>query len=436
MSNELPNPPMPANPTEQTKSSKNKKLLIIVALVFLCLIIIVLVVLYILLSNSASNNNLGNNPSSSANDTQTNTDQNPQQQTNQPEAVDNKIYYVQGNNIYSYDVDSHTSTELTNYPANPQNTPAYDSNGTELPSIDIRSLQVIDGDNVGFTKCATVTGNFGCGVFTINVNSGSVTSKKTLGNSDYLLVSGFSSTTKFAYLYTTDTKWVLKSNDNGSESTLENINIEAYGRGGFVEDSEKIRFSPDGTKMFEISTSSPRDPMDFNVYIYNLATNTTQTIEHATQPEWLNDSVIVYRQYNNSSTTTNGIYSYNVDDASSTQITGISSTSYNPSVLTGSNMIIYSDNSNHKVYVYDLDTNTNTQVATNAKDGFWISDTKLAFTELQACVNEEDCPMEGVGSLIDKSFDTYNLDTSSKTVTPLNITSVGGASWMTSKYGN
>lgn len=323
------------------------------------------------------------------------TEQEVQQEEEEVEIgiAQNKVFYIKDTNIYSYDVVSKETEQHTSYPANPTSTPATDESGNPIPSISLTSISVIDDNTLGFGKCEIVTGDFGCGLFTLNLETEVVSTVKELGNDDHLSVVDFFSSTKFAYEVRQDDQWFVAYVNGASTVNLEDISIEnEYGRGGFVGDSNKIRFSPDGTKLLHISTSSPRNSMDFNTYVYTLADSSKVKISKSTHPKWLNDSSVVYVKYG----TPSGMYVYDLTTSTSSKIEAISDGVYGPEVLTPT-LFAYTDYTNKSVKKYDVTLGAVSNVADSAVFGFWVNDQYVVYEAVgtcpagdEACLNEQE----------------------------------------------
>ncbi|MFH1560976.1 MAG: hypothetical protein ABID04_00110, partial [Patescibacteria group bacterium] len=253
-----------------------------------------------------------------------------------PGLATGKVFYTNENNIFAYDTENKQVSKLTDYPQNEDYSPAYDESGKQKPNISIKSVRVIDKNNIGFGKCEIITGDFACGLYVLDLETRQVVEKKKLNKEELLLVSDWYGTDRFSYL-TSGEKWRLYLDTSGGSKVLEEL-TGAYGRGGFVEDSEKIRFSPDGKYVLQISTSSPRAAEDFNVYIYTVGFDVKTVLSNATQPEWIDDNKIVYRRYNGGG---DGLYVYDVLDQTQKKIQGVKDDSYFPEVLSGEDKILY-----------------------------------------------------------------------------------------------
>ncbi|OGC50800.1 hypothetical protein A2716_02065 [candidate division WWE3 bacterium RIFCSPHIGHO2_01_FULL_40_23] len=329
--------------------------------------------------------------------------------------VTGKIFYPKDNNIFSYDTKSKEITKWTSYPKNKSSSPAYDEKGKQIPDIEIRHIKVVDGATLGFVKCGIVKGDFGCGLYTLNLETKEISERKKLSNDLFVLTAGFSLPNKFSYLVSaiiTGEKWQLFFFNDGLLKTLEDVSTGSYGRGGFIEDSEKIRFSKDGKYLLQISTSSPRNPSDFNVYVYNLSDFSKQVISGATQPEWLDDKTIVYRKYEKKG---DGLYLYNITTKTQRKIEGIDEASYSPSVLTGSNKILYTVYPDKQIWLYDFTTKKNSKVLDKAIFGSWVTPTKIIYEEIELCNGKVDCGGM-MGEYETKSISVFDLETKVKDV--------------------
>ena len=104
--------------------------------------------------------------------------------------------------------------------------------------------------------CAIVGGDWGCGIYSLNLNTKDITLLKKFDKNTELMDVGFYSTIKFGYLAIYNNQnnaqsyWMLNLYDSGNETTFQNFKIGAYGRDGFPNDSQKIRFSSNGRYFF------------------------------------------------------------------------------------------------------------------------------------------------------------------------------------------
>ena len=67
--------------------------------------------------------------------------------------------------------------------------------------IAISDVQVIDADTIGFGKCAIVTGNYGCGMYTLDLDTNTLSERYALQSYKMLMLSGWYDVDTYAYLY-------------------------------------------------------------------------------------------------------------------------------------------------------------------------------------------------------------------------------------------
>lgn len=423
--------PIPAAAVVATKPNKGMMCLIGIVIVLLVALIIGLVALfiYLLQNNAKGTASTGNPPASSPQQGNANNGNANVQPIPEPPVAgiaDGKAFYISENNIYSYDVATTDVEQWTVYPANPTSTPAYDADGVQIPSISIQSLRVIDSNTIGFGVCAIITGDFGCEIDTIDLTTGDITNRKNLNYDQYLLSLGFDTAERFAYLAESSATWELLFDDSGVMQTLESLSAGAYGRGGFVEDSQTIKFSNDGLHMLHISTSSPRDVTDFNIYVYDLAAGTSTVITNGTQPDWFDNDRIIFRTYNSAAPAGNGISIYTLSTDTVARIDAIGTDSYAPQILDGTK-VLYTDFQNTQIWIYDVDTSTTSMLVDNAVGAKWLNTNQFIYTNTQPCADPDMCMMnyESVSASL------FNLDTMTSELLPIDVSS---SYWITTLY--
>jgi len=389
--------PMPTAP----KSASSPKNLTAIGLVVV-VVSLILVIVYLLLKDSNYFSNSYGQNNQNPNQTSPTPSQTSVQSTPEPTGIaTNKVFYVKDNNIFSYDVETLVTDQWTTFGANPKKSPTYDSNGNQIPNISIVGLSLVDPNTLGFGQCSIIINNFGCSLSTINLATKAISLKKSLNNDEYLLALDFHTADTFAYLVDGKTKWRLAFVEaNTTVSYLQDIPANVYGRGGFKEDSLKMRFSNDGKYLFEIATSSPIDSTDFSVYVYNLFDGTNQKIENATQPAWLDNKKIIFRRYQDG-----GFFIYDADTKASTQITGIGADGFEPHTLRNQSKVLYHLNNTAVVHEYDLSTNTDKLLISNAMNALYVNDSKLVFNEMKPCTPDECMEATGWQSSAIKIFD-------------------------------
>jgi len=320
-------------------------------------------------------------------------------------AID-KVFYTKDNNIFSYDISTEETLKCTDYTKNKDYYPAYDETGEQIPDIEISDIKVIDENTVGFSKSESVKGDFGFGIYTLDLKTKEITSKKKLEGDMMILALDFASPDKFSYVIDSSKEWQQLLFDNGDLQILQELTPQIYGRGGIIEDCTEIKFSPDGKYVLQIETSSPRSVEDFNVYVFNLSDSSEQVITGATQPEWLDNSTIVYRKYEKDG---DGLYLYSLKTNINEKIDGINKSSYKPEVLTGTSKVLYTVYPGKQIWLYDVNTGENIKILDNALYGYWVNHEKIIYYEL-----DPDSEMDEMGGYDFKSVSLFDLETKSK----------------------
>ncbi|HLD11581.1 MAG TPA: hypothetical protein VJB91_01610 [Patescibacteria group bacterium] len=316
------------------------------------------------------------------------------------------IFYVEDNALLSYDL---TTKQKKTWIPKPTGT-------TNLVSY--KGLRLIDDTTLGFGRCSTKTGDFGCALYVLDLTNGEETKVKGLDTKTLLDSLDFFTSKTYAYLAVTDTAWQLFISDDGTVSTLEDLPQSLGGRGGFLEDSNMMRFSPDGKSLMHISTSSPRDSTDFTVHFYDLSTGKKKVLDNATQPSWLDNTHIVYRNYSGSES--GGLYLYDLNTQETTKVSGSTKSSYHPEVLKGTNKVLSYEYDPKEVRIYDLEKNTQTAIATQTISGFWVTPNVVAYTKTKPCTDECMGPID----YTPVSLATYDLSSQKEgAVLPIDATS-------------
>ncbi len=313
--------------------------------------------------------------------------------------AEGKVFYSEDENIFSYDTETQEVEKWTNYPQD------------DLPaSTGVSDIKVIDENTLGFGRCSGASGYRDCGLYLLDLKTGEVTQKLELDETYHLSRSCWFSKDKLAYLVTTDDKWRLYLTDGSSTRLLVDLENTPYGRGGFVEDSSKLEFSPDGSRLFHISTGSPRAIVDLTTHIYNASTGEElAVIENSTQPDWLDDQRIVFRRYDADASSENGLYVYIVGSGRETKFSGVTETAYRPEVLPGTDQVLYEDNPEKQLWLYDVSSKESTLVVENALSGFWLSPTQVVYSNVTSCGGE--C---GMVDYEVESIDIYDLSLGQK----------------------
>lgn len=317
------------------------------------------------------------------------------------------VYAVRGTNIVALNLNGEAPVQLTNYPESPP-VPSDDSAAIGR----IENLHVIDRKTLGFSRCVTVTDNFGCTIHTLNLVDNSVSTILALEPAQNLLSLDIASPYRYGYLIQTDTNWQLVVHDREKVRILEDLSSTQFGRGGFVEDSDVLSFSPDATYLMQISTSSPRDPADFNIYVYNVSGKTKTVISEATQPVWFNNHTIAYRKYQNG-IGGDGLWMYDVTSQKNEKVQGVEKDAYRPQVLPGKPVILYERYPAKQTMAFTLQTNSNELIAASTVFPVWIDDTTIAATVIQSCAPTDDSC--GISDYLEKAVGIYTLPAKTKT---------------------
>lgn len=325
--------------------------------------------------------------------------------------VENKNFYIKDNNIFSYDILTKQVDQWTSY--------------SSEDKYELKTLKIIDGYTLGFIRGY----GFDDTLNTINLKTKEITKRKKFATGEeFSGVIGFATATKFAYTYQTDeNKWFLSLYDDGSVKDLEETTVlVAYGRGGVVEDSYEIIFSPDQKYLLYISTSNPAGgDEDFNIYVYNLEEGKKDIIKNATQPQWLDNDLIVYRKFiyddeNHIRRKGDGLYVYNTKTGTSEKIRGVADSARTPNVLHGTKKIVYRVNPDFdpdvwlrpdlEIWLLDYESGENRKILDSAAFPTWLNENNIAFTILEEC---DDC-MYGT----DFSEGAF-FDLNTNTITPI-----------------
>lgn len=307
------------------------------------------------------------------------------------ENKNNKFFYVKDNNIWARDLATGLSKQLTNYPKN--NTPSYDENSAPTPYISINNIFNINDINISFSSCAVFTGDFGCGIYMLDLKTLAIKEMLKLNKDSLLLDVGFFSIDKFAYLYSEDSdlvehdNWIFAIYHNG-EIKLLDYPYTAFGRGFHPEDTKKISFSKDGNFVLQIATDSPIAMFDFNTYLYDLKNDKKIIIPNSTQPSWLNDTQIIYKGFDAKLNIGTGLYIYDTVSDESSKITDISATGGFPNVLKD-NRIIYKDKGD--IWLYDFNIKESRKLLISATVFSVINDVKFSYVDVIPCNGKENC---------------------------------------------
>lgn len=306
-----------------------------------------------------------------------------------------KIFFVEEKNIFMIDKLGADKTQITNFPSTDFGYPQH--------------LQVIDDEYLGFYKCDTKTGDFNCGIYRVSIV---IKQPERIVREDAdKLILQLAWYDRNTFAYTVSGKpaenWWIYLFKGGEKKTIEEIRGEPYGRGGYIEDSDKLAFSPDGTKIIHIATSSPRNGQDFNVYVFDLHGNSLARIENATQPAWLDNKMVIFRRKGE------GLFGFDIFSKREKKFEGTSNNAYNPRVLRGLSKVVYWVNEgNGQVWFLDALTGKNEMLLNNASDPLWISKEEILVSENRKCLEDDPCMWR---DFVSTAISVFNISSKSKT---------------------
>ncbi len=317
-------------------------------------------------------------------------------------AENSELFYVQDQTqIYSYDAAAKKVTQWNNGSA---------QTGVEgHPDTDIENLKRIDANTLGFSRCDVVPDDYNCALYTLDLRSNQVSKRKAFGPDDLLNSVGWGGINKVGYINTAGKKWEMVVQDGRNKIVLKTIEDAMGGRGGSREDSRAIKFSPSSNKVFYIDTAPPDTGVDYTVYIYDLKTNQKLEIAEATQPAWLSDNEIVYRDINDQV-----LKVYNLGTQSSQSLPGAKQDAFYPQVLKNSGKILYETYPEKEAYVFNTQTDKNEKIADMAQGPVWISEKLIAYEELEPCPASGCEESYGGEPIHERSVVIFNLDSKQK----------------------
>jgi len=323
-------------------------------------------------------------------------------------AADMPLFYAVGNELWMRD-SAGTATRILTTGAN-----------------GFYRVQGYDASHLGYYRCDTVTGDFGCAVYSLNWKTDAETKLWTAAATDYVQQTAFSDSDTWAILNENSagstTNWKLILHDGVTVITLfEESTNEGYGRGGYVEDSSVLAFSPDGTYIMHIATSSPRNLGDFRVYVYDLSGTRVTEIPDATQPVWISDTEILYRD----KVADKGAV-WTVTTGEKSVIASIPAHAYRYLLHPdGKRVAFFTDAGIGEAWVYTIADRSAVKVGTTLLDATWAYNSYLVGNRAEACpVGGCDMPYYGD---INVTNDIINLKTTDGTTAAVDLGTGGRA---------
>lgn len=299
--------------------------------------------------------------------------------------VENKLFYSENNNLFSYDIDTHERIKWTDF--------------KKKDNASLTVSNVMDNNEVFFDFS---DGEGTKKLYRINLETKEKKEIKNFGK-DVPFTAGVldvHSENKFVYQLhyhyeeevTRDYNWSLVLFENGNERTL------SVGDGGgrhdsFVDSSE-AQFSEDGNYLFYIGTMVYQQDKEmygtFQISVYDLNSDTEKIIVDATHPTWLDNENIVYVSLENPSfmkPKTEAFYLYNVKTGTTEKLIDLGELA-GKGIIYGESLIYI--NQPKEIWRYNFQTEENTNVYTNVSElvkmisnVYKITDNKLIYSTQQ-----------------------------------------------------
>lgn len=374
---------------KEDRDKKKKRILIAIILITSIIILIVCGVIYLVLKG----NEKGKEKDEGGEQEQEEIEEEEKEEETEteedveddiPAYLEGKIIYVKDNNIYIADKYGKSSSKLTDY--------------SEESIDNIRDLHLTVEDKLGFSRCEVTTGDFGCKIYLLDIETKEVRVLKRLGKD--MLISQVAIINEEKYAYSTNSTIYLY--EDGNHKELVNFEVPNLGgRGGVLGDSSRLEFSPDQTKLLHIDTGATRKDgeniSEFVIYVFDLEGKQLDKVEDATQPVWKDDTTIVYRTLVGGEDTNELLFERDIIKGKSTLLksacpplydkNGVSipyDGPYDPLVL-GDRLIywgIYSEAFNYgKSYIYDISEDKRTELAGNIAYVIWLSESEIIYAK-------------------------------------------------------
>ncbi|MCB9803585.1 hypothetical protein H6763_02025 [Candidatus Nomurabacteria bacterium] len=279
------------------------------------------------------------------------------------------LFYIKDYDIYSYDFDTGAEQLLVD-------------NSEDV--MNVGRIDVIDIGTIGFGSCETVTDDFGCALYTYDLESGSLNTVRELGPDEFMMEYDFFDPDTYVYVAETTVLTVYYVDGVSVEVADEVTDGEVYGRGGFEDDDQTMRFNNDGTRFYDISTSSLRSSMDFTIYVYDTSDLSRIMIENSTHPEWIDTDRLIYKSGD-------GLMTIDLRTNEAVSVTPVGQSAFDPYVLQGTEKVLYTvdmSSTSPEVWVLDLSDGSSRRVVEDAVHGVWVSEDLYVYETIEACTEE------------------------------------------------
>lgn len=316
-----------------------------------------------------------------------------------PAPLINKIIYHNGYNIFISDKDGSNPKQLTSYKVT-------------IGSM-IYEVELINNYLLGFIRCSVEDENYLCSIVTYDLIKEEEEKLKDIPSEIQIENLTWVNLDRFAYTSLSKENRLLGINliDKNIPKIITGFKIPDIKRDDFIEDDNKLVFSPDGSKLLYINTNS-QTGFDFTTYIYDLNNSEVHTIYDATKPTWKDNQTIIYRKYSNSEA--GPLYQYHLGNKQSEKLVNMLSASYDPNVL-GKNLVFWEASSRGKSYLYDLYMKKQVKIADESAYPIWLSNSEIIIAKTRKCeVNEctEQGKEEYESQLKITGYALFNLETS------------------------
>jgi len=291
---------------------------------------------------------------------------------NIPDEFKDTFFYTDTYNIFSYQIDKEQSTQITDL-------------SKDITSR-IHSFQLINEDYIGFMICDLEAVGNSCKVFIHNLKSnnselideinGDIDNIVWIDEASYLV-------SEYNPVKNTIEINLLRKDEPRMIAQIPGSNIS---REWFIEDSSILEASPDKSSFLYINTSS-NNGFNFNVYIYNLEGELLGSIEDATQPSWIDDENIAFRQYSNKKA--GYIYIFNLDTKQTSKLDNSVEAAYDPKSA-GQLVAFWEKSSIASTYIYDVDKKNFTLIEEKTAFPVWLSNDEVILSRIREC-NENEC---------------------------------------------
>jgi hypothetical protein len=388
---------------EEKKSSVNKILIIIIILLLLLLLCGACAAIYFFFIKDKDETETENETSQDE-DTSTSS-----VQEEEVKVLDGKIIYRDTYNLYMADKDGGNKIKLTSF--------------SESESGLFIHPQLVSDEAVGFGRCTFSGIDQNCKIYLLDITTKEIETIKTFTD-EQLNQLGFYTVDEYAYAYYSADRSTYQINyvKDEDDSKIVDLEPQLVGRGGFLADTSRLRFSPNGESILHIDTSSC-DGMNFTLYVYDLEGNEVDEVEGVTFPAWKDDETVVYRTFSMDPIIEDelgGIYERDVELQQSTKVSdAYAYPDENPAFNGGYNLDMFKDRviywgisgptSVGYSYYYDFSEEAIEEANTDAVYPVWLSSDEIIFAATRAATEDEYMIPDSFSGLTELSIDEFDI---------------------------